>query len=83
MAGTPRPSPAPAARPALGRFRLSALRLAAGTLKLSFHLLNRLQLLLDLVPKEVASQLLTDAAVRRANAIADAAEVAKFGDTKD
>ncbi len=38
-------------------------------------------LLLDLVPKEVAEQLLTDAAVRRQNAIADAAEVAKFGDT--
>lgn len=34
--------------------------------------------ILDLVPKEVASQLLTDAAVRRANLIADAAETAKF-----
>lgn len=34
--------------------------------------------ILDLVPKEVAAQLLTDAAVRRANLIADAAEMAKF-----
>lgn len=34
---------------------------------------------LDLVPKDVAVQLLTDAAVRRQNAIADAAEALKFG----
>ncbi len=39
-------------------------------------------LLLDLVPHDVAKQLLDDAAVRRANAIANAAELAKFGDTK-
>ncbi len=39
-------------------------------------------LALDLVPHDVAKQLLDDSAVRRANAIADAAEVAKFGDTK-
>lgn len=36
-------------------------------------------LLLDLVPHTVAQQLLTDEAVRRANATADAAEVIKFG----
>lgn len=41
-----------------------------------------IDVVLDLVPKEVATQLLTDAAVRRGNAIADAAEVAKFGDTE-
>jgi hypothetical protein len=35
--------------------------------------------LLDLVPEPVASQMLTDAAVRRANAKADAAEALKFG----
>lgn len=35
--------------------------------------------LLDLVPHDVAKQMLSDAAVRRANAIADAAEAAKFG----
>lgn len=34
---------------------------------------------LDLVPKEVVEQLLTDAAVRRQNAIADLAERQKFG----
>lgn len=36
-------------------------------------------LILDLVPVDVAKQALDDAAVRRANAIADAAEAAKFG----
>lgn len=36
-------------------------------------------LILDLVPHDVAKQLLTDEAVRRANAIADTAEAAKFG----
>ncbi len=35
-------------------------------------------LILDIVPKEVAEQLLTDEAVRRQNAIADGAEWAKF-----
>lgn len=35
--------------------------------------------ILELVPVDVAQQLLTDEAVRRANAIADAGEVAKFG----
>ena len=34
---------------------------------------------LDLVPKEAVQQLLTEEAIRRQNAIADAAEVAKFG----
>lgn len=38
-----------------------------------------LGLILDLVPHTVASQLLTDEAVRRQNAIADAVEAAKFG----
>ncbi len=38
-----------------------------------------LGLVLDVVPVEVASQLLTEEAVRRSNAIADAAELAKFG----
>lgn len=37
-------------------------------------------LVLDIVPKEVADQLLTDEAVRRQNALADGAEFAKFGD---
>jgi hypothetical protein len=37
-------------------------------------------LLLQLVPKEKATELLDEAAVKRANAIADAAEAAKFGD---
>ncbi len=41
-----------------------------------------LALILDLVPHDVATQLLTDEAVRRANAIANAAEAAKFGDTE-
>jgi predicted NAD/FAD-dependent oxidoreductase len=36
-------------------------------------------LLLALVPAPVAAQLLTDAEVRRANALADAAEDVKFG----
>lgn len=35
-------------------------------------------LVLDIVPEEVAKQLLTDAAVKRANRIADLAEAAKF-----
>lgn len=34
--------------------------------------------ILSLVPHEVAKQMLDDAAVRRQNAIADAAEEAKF-----
>ncbi len=38
-----------------------------------------LDLILGLVPAPVARQLLDDAAVKRANAIADAAEAAKFG----
>jgi hypothetical protein len=38
-----------------------------------------LDLILDLVPVDVARQALDDAAVRRANTIADAAELAKFG----
>ncbi len=37
-------------------------------------------LLLALVPHERASELLSEAAVRRANALADAAEAAKFGE---
>ncbi len=41
-----------------------------------------LSLILDLVPHQVASQLLSDEAVRRANAIANAAELTKFGDTE-
>lgn len=39
-----------------------------------------LGLVLDIVPVTVARQMLDDAAVRRANAIADAAEVAKFAE---
>lgn len=35
-------------------------------------------IVLDLVPPDVASQLLTDEAVKRQNAIADAAEAVKF-----
>lgn len=35
--------------------------------------------ILDLVPEPVARQMLTDAAVRRGNAIADFAEIEKFG----
>lgn len=38
-----------------------------------------LGLVLDIVPKETAMQLLTEEAIRRQNAIADAAEAAKFG----
>lgn len=38
-----------------------------------------LALVLDLVPKDVASQLLTEEAIRRQNAIADGAEAVKFG----
>jgi hypothetical protein len=34
---------------------------------------------LDLVPKDVAEKLLTEEAIRRANAIADLMERAKFG----
>ncbi len=40
-----------------------------------------LDMVLDHVPVDVARKLLDEAAIRRANAIADAAEVAKFGDT--
>lgn len=36
-------------------------------------------LILDLVPHTIAEKLLTEEAVRRANAIADTAEAAKFG----
>lgn len=39
-------------------------------------------LILDIVPHDVASQLLTDEAVRRQNAIADGAELTKFGEDK-
>lgn len=38
-----------------------------------------LDLVLKLIPVEVARDELNEAAVRRANAIADAAEAAKFG----
>lgn len=38
-----------------------------------------LDIVLKLVPHDVARQALDDAAVRRANAIADAAEAEKFG----
>ena len=38
-----------------------------------------LGLVLDLVPPPVARQMLDEEAVRRANAVADAAETAKFG----
>lgn len=38
-----------------------------------------LDLVLDLVPHEQASQLLTEAAIKRQNAAADLAEAAKFG----
>jgi hypothetical protein len=41
-----------------------------------------LSLVLDLVSPGVAQQLLTDEAVRRQNAIANAAEYAKFGPQK-
>lgn len=37
-----------------------------------------LSVILDLVPKDVASQLLTEEAIKRQNAIADAAEAVKF-----
>lgn len=40
-----------------------------------------LDLVLQLVPHAVATKLLDEAAVRRQNTIADAAELAKFGDT--
>lgn len=39
-----------------------------------------LGLVLDIVPVTVARAMLDDAAVRRANVIADAAEVAKFAE---
>lgn len=39
--------------------------------------------LLDLVPEPVAKQFLSEAAIRRANAAADALELAKFGKTGD
>jgi len=38
--------------------------------------------LLDLVPLETAKQLLDEQAVERANVVADAAEIAKFGTDK-
>lgn len=38
--------------------------------------------LLDLVTPEVARQLLDEQAVKRANVVADAAEIAKFGTDK-
>lgn len=38
-----------------------------------------IDLLLSIVPAPVAKQMLDEAAIRRANAIADAAEAAKFG----
>lgn len=38
-----------------------------------------LDLVLQLVPAPVARQMLDEAAIRRANAIADAAEAVKFG----
>lgn len=38
-----------------------------------------LGLILDLVPHTVAQELLTKEAIKRQNAIADAAEAAKFG----
>lgn len=40
-----------------------------------------LDLVLDLVPHEEASKLLTEAAIKRQNAAADLAEIAKFGKT--
>lgn len=40
-----------------------------------------LDLVLDLVPHEQAAALLTEQAVKRQNAIVDAAELAKFGKT--
>lgn len=40
-----------------------------------------LDLVLDLVPHEEASKLLTEAAIKRQNAAADLAEIAKFGET--
>lgn len=39
--------------------------------------LKLLGLVLDLVPRDVAEKLLTEEAIRRQNAIADAAEAAK------
>lgn len=39
--------------------------------------------ILDLVPEPLARQMLTDAAIRRANTIADTAEAAKFGRLAD
>lgn len=38
-----------------------------------------LDVILSLVPHDTAKQMLDDAAVRRANTVADAAELAKFG----
>ena len=35
------------------------------------------------LPADVAHQVINDASVRRANAIANAAEAVKFGDTKE
>lgn len=42
-----------------------------------------LGVVLDFVPHDVAAQMLTDEAVRRGNAIANAAEAAKFGSEED
>jgi hypothetical protein len=41
--------------------------------------LKLLGLVLDLVPRDVAEDLLSKEAIRRQNAIADAAEAVKFG----
>lgn len=41
--------------------------------------LKLLNLILDLVPHDVARTMLDDAAVKRANAVADLAEAKKFG----
>ncbi len=40
-----------------------------------------LDLILELVPHDVANQMLSDAAVKRQNAVADEAELLKFGET--
>lgn len=41
-----------------------------------------LGLILDLVPHEIAKELLSQEAIRRSNAVADLAEAEKFGDGK-
>jgi len=40
-----------------------------------------LDTVLDALPKEEASKLLTEQAIKRQNAAADLAEIAKFGET--